>query len=68
MLKTNGGGAFAQAGPPGSVAVMIWIRNQFGGHDDVVTAEQVTAWREQHAGRTVAFTHAEIARLVDAAL
>ena len=47
-------------------AVMTWIRNQFGGHDDVVTAEQVAAWREQHAGRTEPVTHAEIARLVDA--
>lgn len=48
-------------------AVMTWIRNQFGGHEDVVTAEQVAAWREQHAARTEAMTHAEIAELVDAA-
>lgn len=48
-------------------AVMTWIRNQFGEQDDVVTAEQVAAWREQHATRTEPMTHAEIADLVDAA-
>jgi mono/diheme cytochrome c family protein len=48
-------------------AVMTWIRNQFGGHEDVVTAEQVAAWREQHAARTEPMTHAEIAKLIDAA-
>jgi len=64
----------AAMGPMGAVyddrslaAVMTWIRNQFGGHDDVVTAEQVAAWREEHADRTDAVTHAEIAELVDAA-
>lgn len=48
-------------------AVMTWIRNQFGGHDDVITSEQVAAWREKHAARTEPVTHAEIAELVDAA-
>lgn len=48
-------------------AVMTWIRNQFGGHEDVITAEQVAAWREQHASRTEPLTHQEIAELVDAA-
>lgn len=48
-------------------AVMTWIRNQFGGHDDVVTATQVAAWREQHAARIEPLTHAEIAEWVDAA-
>jgi mono/diheme cytochrome c family protein len=48
-------------------AAMTWIRNQFGGHDDVITAEQVAAWREQHASRTEPLTHAEIAELIDAA-
>lgn len=64
----------AAMGPMGPVyddrslaAVITWIRNQFGGHDDVITAEQVAAWREQHASRTEAVTHAEIAKLVDAA-
>lgn len=47
-------------------AVMTWIRNQFGGHDDVVSTEQVAAWREQHAARTEPITHAEIARWIDA--
>lgn len=57
----------AQAGPPGSAAMMIWIRNPFGGYDNVVTSEQVAAWWERHAGSTAAVTHAEIARPVDAA-
>lgn len=48
-------------------AVMTWIRNQFGGQDDVVTAAQVAAWREKHADRTEPLSHAEIAELVDAA-
>jgi len=48
-------------------AVMTWIRNQFGGHEDVVTAGQVAAWREKHSDRAGAVTHAEIAELVDAA-
>jgi mono/diheme cytochrome c family protein len=48
-------------------AAMTWIRNQFGGHDDIITAAQVAAWREQHAARTEPLTHAEIAELVDAA-
>jgi len=48
-------------------AVMTWIRNQFGGHEDVVTADQVAAWREKHADRTEPVTHDEIARLIDAA-
>lgn len=48
-------------------AVMTWIRNQFGGHEDVVTTEQVAAWREKHAERTEPVTYAEIAELVDAA-
>lgn len=48
-------------------AVMTWIRNQFGGHEDVITAEQVAAWREKHAARTEPVTHAEISEMVDAA-
>ena len=48
-------------------AVMTWIRDQFGGHEDVVAAGQVAARREQHADRTEAVTHSEIAELVDAA-
>lgn len=48
-------------------AVMTWIRNQFGGHEDVITADQVAAWRQEHASRTEPLTHQEIAELVDAA-
>lgn len=48
-------------------AAMTWIRNQFGGHDDVITAEQVAAWREQHADRTEPITHQEIAQMIDSA-
>ncbi len=64
----------AAMGPMGPVyddrslaAVITWIRNQFGGQTDLVTAEQVAAWREKHAARSEAVTHAEIAELVDAA-
>lgn len=32
-------------------AVMTWIRNQFGDHDDVVTASQAAAWREKFSDR-----------------
>jgi len=32
-------------------AVMTWVRNRWGGHDDLVTAEQVAAWREEFSGR-----------------
>jgi mono/diheme cytochrome c family protein len=33
-------------------AVMTWVRNQWGGHDDVVTAEQAAAWRKEFEGVT----------------
>lgn len=33
-------------------AVMTWVRNQWGGHEDVVTAEQAAAWREEFKGIT----------------
>lgn len=48
-------------------AVMTWIRNQFGGHEDVITAEQVAGWREKHVARVEPVTHREIADLVDGA-
>lgn len=61
-------GAMAQVYDDRSLAaVMTWIRNQFGGHEDVVTAAQVAAWREKHADRTEPVTHEEMARLIDAA-
>jgi mono/diheme cytochrome c family protein len=61
-------GAMAQVYDDRSLAaVMTWIRNQHGGHEDVVTAEQIAVWREKHGERTDPVTHAEIAELVDAA-
>lgn len=61
-------GAMAQVYDDRSLAaVMTWIRNQFGGHEDVVTAGQVAVWREQHADRIEPVKHEEIARLIDAA-
>ncbi|MEM9017954.1 MAG: cytochrome c [Verrucomicrobiota bacterium] len=42
-------------------AVMTYVRNQWGGHSDVVTADQAKAWREKYADRTEAISPAELA-------
>lgn len=31
-------------------AVMTWVRNQWGGHEDVVTTDQAAAWRKEFEG------------------
>lgn len=42
-------------------AVMTWVRNQWGGHDDYITAEEAAKFRERFADRTEPISLGEIA-------
>lgn len=41
-------------------AVMTFIRNRWGGHDDFISEEQAAEWRSKYADRTEPVTQAEL--------
>lgn len=41
-------------------AVMTWVRNQFGGQEDHITADQVAGWRKKFSDRQGPIALAEI--------
>ena len=41
-------------------AVLTWVRNQWGGHDDYVSTDQVEEWRKKYADRTEPVSPSEL--------
>jgi len=49
---------------PALAGVLTYVRNTYGGKDEVVTAEQVKAWREKYKGITAPVSRAELEKMV----
>ena len=48
-------------------AVITYVRNTFGGQDDVVTEAQAAEWRAKYKHITAPMARAEVQKLIDAA-